>query len=396
MSRKKAVIVGGSNGIGLALGAKLIQQGYFVELCDLTPPEAGPLDPACYRYHPCDLTDFDAALFEALAADREVQLLLVTAGVGRVADFQYHHLAEIDRMLTIDTLSTLKIFRLFYERLLAKEDFFAGVMGSIAGWMSSPAASVYAAAKAGVVRFVESVNIELEVYGSPNRILDVSPASFRGSRFYGGPNDLSLTGPLAGEILAHLFARHTRFIPQYEETFRAVLARYQADPHEYGLHSWHYKEASGRLDNRRRVRIGYLSGTFDLFHVGHLNLLRRARRQCDYLIVGVHDSGAWKGKETFIPFAERKAIVQGCRYVDKVVDACVEDSDAWELWHYDRLFVGSDYQGTPRFQRYEAFFRDKGVQIIYFPYTQGTSSTQIRKTVLLKTRDLPLPPNNED
>ena len=127
--------------------------------------------------------------------------------------------------------------------------------------------------------------------------------------------------------------------------------------------------------------IGYLSGTFDLFHIGHLNLFRRAKEQCDYLIVAVHDSGKWKGKETFIPFEERKEIVGACRYVDQVVDSPVEDSDAWELYHFDKLFVGSDYKGTERFQRYEEFFKDKGVEIVYFPYTQSTSSTQIRALV---------------
>lgn len=126
---------------------------------------------------------------------------------------------------------------------------------------------------------------------------------------------------------------------------------------------------------------GYLSGTFDLFHIGHLNLIRRAKEQCDYLIVAVHDSGKWKGKETFIPFSERKEIVGACRYVDKVVDSPVEDSTAWEIYHYDKLFVGSDYKGTERFNRYEEFFRDKGVEIVYFPYTQSTSSTQIRQLI---------------
>ena len=129
------------------------------------------------------------------------------------------------------------------------------------------------------------------------------------------------------------------------------------------------------------MTIGYLSGTFDLFHIGHLNLIRRAKEQCDFLIVAVHDSGKWKGKETFIPFEERKEIVGACRYVDQVVDSPVEDSDAWELYHFDKLFVGSDYKGTERFNRYEEFFKDKGVEIVYFPYTQSTSSTQIRALV---------------
>lgn len=127
--------------------------------------------------------------------------------------------------------------------------------------------------------------------------------------------------------------------------------------------------------------VGYLSGTFDLFHIGHLNLIRRAKEQCDYLIVGINSSGKWKGKETFIPYEERKEIVGACRYVDKVVDSCPEDSEAWEIWHYDKLFVGSDYKGSERFNRYEEFFKDKEVEIVYFPYTQSTSSTQIRELI---------------
>lgn len=382
----KAVIVGGSNGIGLAISKNLIDRGYYLEICDRSGPEEGVLEQQYFHHNYCDLLDFDEDLFCRLSKDPEVDLLMVTAGIGRVADFQFHHTAEIQKMFTVNTVSTIKIFRIFYDRIIAKETFYAGVMGSISGWMSSPSATIYSATKAGVIRFVESVNIELEVAGTENRILDVSPASFKGSRFYGGKNDLSITGPLAEEIIERLFVRETRYIPQYEETFKAVLERYHSDPHEYGRHSYQYKKESGRLDNQKRVKIGYLSGTFDLFHVGHLNLLRRAKQQCDYLIVGVHDSGKWKGKETFIPLEERKQIVGACKYVDKVVDSCREDSDAWDLWHYDRLFVGSDYKGTERFQRYEEYFKDKGVEIVYFPYTQSTSSTQLRQAIVTKTK----------
>ena len=385
---KKAIVVGGSSGIGLAISKNLIEKGYFVEVLSRSSPEEGILNSGAFRHTYCDLLDFNEELFYKFAEDKDVELLMITAGLGRVADFESIHTAEIDKTFTVDAVSAIKIFRIFYERIKGRESFYSGIMASIAGRMSSPAMTVYAAAKAGVVRFVESVNIELEVAGTENRILEVSPASFKGSKFAGGKNDLSLTAPMAEEIVSRLFARETLYIPQYEETFRAVLKRYHDDPHEYGLHSYNYKKEAGRIDNSKKVVIGYLSGTFDLFHVGHLNLLRRAKAQCDYLIVGVHGSGAWKGKETFIPFEERKAIVGACKYVDKVVDSCTEDSDAWDLWHYDKLFVGSDYKGTPRFQRYEEYFADKGVEIVYFPYTQSTSSTQIRKTVLLKTKDI--------
>lgn len=381
---KKALIIGGSNGIGLAISKKLIDIGYFVEICDWQEPDSLVLNKDKYHYNYLNLMELDEELLIKLAADLKIELLMVTAGIGRIADFQYHHIAEIDKILTIDAISTLKIFRIFYDRILNDRCFYAGVMGSISGWMVSPCASIYSAAKAAVVRFVESVNIELEAFGSTNRILDVSPASFKGSRFYGGKNNLSMMMPLADEIIKCLFSRKVKYIPDYEKIFKKILQWYYKDPHGYGIHSYQYKIESGRVDNQRRVKIGYLSGTFDLFHIGHLNLLRRAKKQCDYLIVGVHSSGKWKGKETFIPLEERKAIVGACRYVDKVVDSCTEDSDAWKLWHYDKLFVGSDYKGTERFNRYEEFFKDKGVDIVYFPYTKSTSSTQLREIITKK------------
>ena len=106
----------------------------------------------------------------------------------------------------------------------------------------------------------------------------------------------------------------------------------------------------------------------------------RAKQQCDYLVVGVHNSGAWKGKETFIPFEERCEILKNIKFVDKVIESPNEDSDAWDLVHYHKLFVGSDYKGTERFRRYEEIFKDK-VEIVYFPYTKSTSSTQLRKAI---------------
>ena len=384
---KHGVVIGGSNGIGLAITKNLIEKGYYIDILDIREPDKDILPEGKFAYHNCNLLDLDEEKICSFASDTEIDLLMITAGFGRVANFEYLHPAEIKNMMTVNATSTIQILRLFYDRINGKESFFCGVMGSISGLMTSPAAAVYAASKAAVCRFIESVNIELEVSGTSNRILNVSPASFKGSRFYGGQNQLQLLEGFAQEIVERLLHQDTLFIPQYEETFKSVLERYHDDPHEYGLHSYQYKKESGRLDNNRRVKVGYLSGTFDLFHVGHLNLIRRAKQQCDYLIVGVHDSGAWKGKETFIPFEERKQIVAACRYVDKVVDSCREDTDAWDLWHYDRLFVGSDYKGSERFKRYEEFFKDKGVEIVYFPYTQSTSSTQIRNTIIQRTND---------
>ena len=386
---KKALVIGGSSGIGLAIAKNLIGKGYHVDILSRREPEKGILAEGKFDHRYCDMLDLDEDLLSAFAEDPALSLLMITAGIGRVADFEYFHTAEIDHIMTVNATSTIRALRLFYDRIKGKDSFYCGVMGSISGLMSSPMAAVYAASKAAVCRFIESVNIELEVAQSDNRILNVSPASVKGSRFNGGENRLDLLEGLAEKIIGHIFSRDTLYIPQYEETFKAVLERYRNDPHEYGLYSYQYKKSSDRVMNERKVVIGYLSGTFDLFHIGHLNLIKRAKKQCDYLIVGVHDSGAWKGKETFVPFEERKEIIAACRYVDKVVDAPEEDSDAWELYHYDRLFVGSDYQGSKRFQAYERFFEDKGVKIIYFPYTKTTSSTQIRDAIMKRKSDSP-------
>lgn len=378
---KKIVIIGGSNGLGLALSKAFIQKGYFVHICDIVEPEENCLPPDGYDYNYLNMLDFDEQLLNSFATDESIVGLFITAGVGRIANFEYHHLSEIEKFFTINSVSTIKALSIFFSRIKSNSSFYCGVVGSIAGWLSSPAATVYSASKASIVRFIESVNIELEVDGFLNRILDVSPASFKGSKFYGGKNNIDLLKSLADSILDCLFKKETLYIPQYKEVFKDVLNSYKSNPHAYGIHSYNYKKESGRIDNSKRVCVGYLSGTFDLFHVGHLNLLKRAKQQCDYLIVGVHNSGKWKGKETFISLEDRKAIVASCKYVDKVVDSCIEDSDAWDLWHYDKLFVGSDYKGTERFQKYEEYFKNKGVTIVYFPYTKSISSTLIRNKI---------------
>ena len=120
-------------------------------------------------------------------------------------------------------------------------------MVSIAGLMSSPFFSLYGASKAALKIFIESVNVELEKAGSPNKILNVSPGSIKGTSFSQGKTDLGLTEPLAKEIIAHLEAKDDLFIPYYEEVFKKVLERYHEDFRKEGLHSYEYKLNSGRI-----------------------------------------------------------------------------------------------------------------------------------------------------
>lgn len=380
---KKAVVIGGSNGIGLAITNQLIKKGFFVSILDIKVPDDNSLyDKSLYEYHYIDLLNLDVFDLEIFKNDEEVQLLMITAGFGRVAPFESLSITEIRNMMQVNASATIQILRFFYDRIRSDKDFYTGVMVSIAGIVSSPLFSVYAASKAALNRMIESVNIELEEAGVSNRILNVSPGSIKGTAFNGGKNDLSLTSSLAEEIIANFLNRQELFIPQYEEVFHSVIDRYKHDEHQFGIDSYQYKMASGRLnaENRKTV-VGYLSGTFDLFHMGHLNLLKRAKAQCDYLIVGVHPNAAHKGKKTYISFEERLEIVQSIKYVDKAIESLPEDNEVWNLYHYDKLFVGSDYKGTDRFNAYEKYFEDKGVEIVYFPYTKGTSSTQLRQLI---------------
>ena len=128
--------------------------------------------------------------------------------------------------------------------------------------------------------------------------------------------------------------------------------------------------------------IGYTTGVFDMFHIGHLNILKRAKEQCDYLIVGVSTDElvkTEKNKMPIIPFDERCAIVEAIKYVDKVVPQCDKNKfAAWEKYHFQKMFVGSDWKGTPSWDKFEKQLSPVGVEIVYFDHTDGISSTILR------------------
>lgn len=379
---RKAIVIGGSNGIGLSLAMQLsTDDGTHVTIIDKVAPAVDTPENVGYECH--DLLDGDYGFLEQY---RDIDALVFTAGYGRVAPFETFLEAEIRNQFHVNAISPIEVLRFFFPRMKENRTFYCVVLGSIAGIVSSPLLALYSATKASVGKAIEAINIELEMSGSPNRVLNVSPGSIKGTRFNGGQNDLAQLEGLSREIIARMYAREMLFIPEYERVFKGVIERYRSDAHQFGVDSYRYKTQSGRLNMVPRIKIGYMSGTWDLFHIGHLNMIKRAKQYCDYLVVGVHKDASHKGKETFIPLEERMEIVRNIKWVDKVVVSMPEDSDVYSsgLVKYDYLFVGSDYKGTERFNRYEAFFADKGVEIIYFPYTEGTSSTQIRNLITSK------------
>lgn len=139
------------------------------------------------------------------------------------------------------------------------------------------------------------------------------------------------------------------------------------------------------------MNIGYTAGVYDLFHIGHLNLLKNAKGMCDRLIVGVtvDELVTYKGKHAMIPFEDRIEIVRSCKYVDAAVPQYDMDKlTACKKLGASILFVGDDWYGTEKWQQYEREFAEAGISVVYFPYTKGVSSTLIAKT-LERVRDNP-------
>jgi glycerol-3-phosphate cytidylyltransferase len=132
-----------------------------------------------------------------------------------------------------------------------------------------------------------------------------------------------------------------------------------------------------------KYNVGYTTGVFDLFHIGHLNILKRAKEQCDYLIVGVSTDElvqSYKHKLPIIPFSERIEIVRAIRYVDEVVPQTTMDKlAAWETVHFDAAFHGDDWKGSSMYDEVEEKLKNVGCAMVFLPHTQGTSSTEISK-----------------
>tara|TARA_B100000902_G_scaffold148353_1_gene145104 strand:- start:774 stop:1208 length:435 start_codon:yes stop_codon:yes gene_type:complete len=138
--------------------------------------------------------------------------------------------------------------------------------------------------------------------------------------------------------------------------------------------------------------IGYTTGVFDLFHIGHLNILRRAREKCDKLIVGVTTDELlkiYKNKSPIIPFEERISIVKSIKYVDEVVPQDNMDKlSHWDDLKFNVVFVGDDWQNTDKWNKIESDFNNVGVKVVYFPYTEGTSSTLINEILVNERKKL--------
>lgn len=242
---KQVLIVGGANGIGLAVGTILADRPEVerVHIVDKAPLQAQYKKPKISSYE-FDLTSEDYSFFDQFT---DIDTIFISAGFGKLALLKDVPDAIINTYFQVNTIPAMRLIRRFYSKLESDKPFYCGVMVSISAYLSSPFFSVYGATKAALRFFIESINVELEKGGSDNRVLNISPGSIKGTSFNQGQTDLRQTEALANEIIENMEQRNDLFIPQYEEIFKKVLERYQADFREEGRRSYDYKLNSGRL-----------------------------------------------------------------------------------------------------------------------------------------------------
>lgn len=247
---KRVLIVGGANGIGLSIAKVLSARDETEKIYIIDKsPLADEYSDSKIESIQFDLTSKDYSLFNQFD---DIDCLMITAGFGKLDLFQDIPEEMIAAYFNVNTIAAIRVVKHFYNKLLCKRDFYCGIMVSIAGFMSSPFFSLYGATKAALKIFIESVNVELEKAGSPNKILNVSPGSIKGTSFNHGQTDLALITPLAKEIIFNLEQKNDLFIPDYDTIFKNVLNRYHEDFRAEGRHSYDYKNQRIKVDGNNK------------------------------------------------------------------------------------------------------------------------------------------------
>lgn len=241
ISKGNALVVGGSNGIGLAVALELSK---YCGVTIVDKSEPAMILPENIGFINFNLLSDDFSVFDRF---KDVDKLIITAGFGKLALFENYTENMLVEMMNVNATAVMRVIQHFYSRMLANVDFYCAVMVSIAGFMSSPFFAVYGASKAALKIFIESLNVELLKNGTSNQILNVSPGSLKGTAFNGGKNNIELIKPLAEELIRRMMDKEDLFIPQYEEVYKTVLARYAEDFRAEGAHSYDYKLNRVRL-----------------------------------------------------------------------------------------------------------------------------------------------------
>lgn len=137
---------------------------------------------------------------------------------------------------------------------------------------------------------------------------------------------------------------------------------------------------------KKKYKIGYTDGVYDLFHIGHLNMIQAAKEKCEYLIVGVHGDDVveeYKHHRPIMSENDRRRIVESIKGVDRVeINRFRDKLKLWELYQFNVVFIGDDWKGTERWNNFEKALAQIGVDVIYLPYTKGISTTEIRERIM--------------
>ncbi len=140
------------------------------------------------------------------------------------------------------------------------------------------------------------------------------------------------------------------------------------------------------MEIKKKYKVGYTDGVYDLFHIGHLNMIQTAKQNCEYLIVGIHGDAVveeYKHRRPIVNENDRKRIIEAIKGVDRTeINRFRDKLKLWELYHFDVIFIGDDWKGTDRWNQFEKILAEVNVDVVYVPYTKGISTTELRRKIL--------------
>ena len=140
------------------------------------------------------------------------------------------------------------------------------------------------------------------------------------------------------------------------------------------------------MEIKKKYKVGYTDGVYDLFHIGHLNMIQTAKQNCEYLIVGMHGDAVveeYKHRRPIVNENDRKRIIEAIKGVDRTeINRFRDKLKLWELYHFDVIFIGDDWKGTDRWNQFEKILAEVNVDVVYVPYTKGISTTELRRKIL--------------
>lgn len=372
IKNQNILIVGGSKGLGLSI-ASLLKTQNNVYIASRTLPD---IDNVNHIY-------FDANNPNLNVLPENPDIVIISCGVGELCEFSELTYDDIVKNFSTNCVTQILIIKKYYSYLLNNSNFKLVVISSINSFIGSPLFSVYGSTKTAISKFIENINAEMMVLGHKSKIINIIPSYIEGTSFYGEHTELLKLSKISEKIIESIDNNETLVYVPDPQLCLSIIDNYNRNKVEFYHSYYNYKKQKNqsKFILNRDNKIGYLSGSFDYLHIGHINLIKQAKTKCDYLIVGVHKDGSHKNKTLHLSLDERIETLRHISLIDEVIVAPKEDTDFFVQRQYDFLFVGDDYRNSDRFTNYEQFFSNTSTKIIYFPYTKNITSTEIRNNI---------------